>query len=188
MVKRIRNKNCIPYLSAEGVITKPIPPGITKKGASWHVGLSPFERVYSHQTLNSVRRYANFKPFSHQVPSDSLDFILESTYDHSKEIFPEKTDCYLQPDTIGATTWRRLRNTRDLPPVRDLKGPDFCFYDLIEGGLQIKRYNRFHAVLIGGIKAREHPAHVKLMNSSHHSPQTNAGYSRQESDGSFFKY
>lgn len=45
-----------------------------------------------------------------------------------------------------------------------------------------------HKVLIGGITEKKHPSNIKLMNSSHHSPQTNAGYSRQPSDGTVFQY
>lgn len=45
-----------------------------------------------------------------------------------------------------------------------------------------------HPVLIGGITERRNPNNVKLMNSSHHSPQTNAGYTRQHLDGNVFQY
>lgn len=45
-----------------------------------------------------------------------------------------------------------------------------------------------HPVIIGGIQERKHPSYVKLMNSSHHAPQTNAGYSRQTGDGNVFVY
>jgi hypothetical protein len=43
-------------------------------------------------------------------------------------------------------------------------------------------------VIISGLPERRHPSNVKLMNSSHHSPQTNAGYSRQDSDGNCYQY
>lgn len=51
------------------------------------------------------------------LPDDSLDFILAATYNHSTERFADKEDLYLQPETIGCSTWRRLRNTNDKPPT-----------------------------------------------------------------------
>lgn len=53
------------------------------------------------------------------MPKDELDLILTTTFDESSEIFPEKVDTYLQPETVGIATWRRLRNTRDLTPDRE---------------------------------------------------------------------
>lgn len=44
---------------------------------------------------------------------------MDSTFDQSSELFPEKLDSYLQPETQGVSTWRRLRNTRDLTPDRE---------------------------------------------------------------------
>ncbi|KAK4874878.1 hypothetical protein RN001_014238 [Aquatica leii] len=188
MVKRVRNKFCLPNLDGEGVITKPIPPNIQRKSLPWYTGMCPFERVFAHHTLASLRRHAHFKPFSGQVPKDSLDIILVSPYNKSVDLFPDKVDPCMQPETYGIDTWRRLRNTKDLPPDRIPKSPEFSFYEIVEGGRQMERYNISHPVLIGGIKERVHPNYVKLMNSSHHSPQTNAGYCRQDSDGSYFKY
>lgn len=55
-------------------------------------------------------------------------------------------------------------------------------------GKKVLKYNDYHVVHIGGITERRHPSNVKLMNSSHHSPQTNAGYTRQDSDGNAYQY
>ncbi|KAF5280254.1 hypothetical protein FQA39_LY18077 [Lamprigera yunnana] len=188
MIKRIRNNGCIPDLSTEGKMIKPIQLlKVLQKGTVCS-GSSPFDRLFDHHTLASARRYTHFEPFSDLVPKDSLDFILTSTYDHATEVFPVKVDSYLQQETSGVSTWRRLRNTEDLPPDRDTREPDFSFFDLLEGGLLLNRYSRWHPVLIGGVKERKHFDHVKLMNSSHHSPQTNAGYTRQDRDGTTFKY
>lgn len=55
-------------------------------------------------------------------------------------------------------------------------------------GKKLVKYNDYHVLHIGGITERRHPSNVKLMNSSHHSPQTNAGYTRQDSDGNAYQY
>lgn len=69
MVKRIRNKSYMPYVSTEGVLAKPFPPVRTpsQKGVNWYSGLTSFERMFAHQTLASVRRYAYFKPFRYII-------------------------------------------------------------------------------------------------------------------------
>ncbi|KAK5640685.1 hypothetical protein RI129_009232 [Pyrocoelia pectoralis] len=188
MARHVRNKGYLPYLHTEGLITKPFFDKL-KNEDSWYSDLSPFERLYAHQTLASARRYAHFKPFRHLIPLDSLDFVLVGKY-NNLDLFGEKVTPYLQMETLGKTTWRRLRNTKDLKPRPDPKSPPFTFYNLIpdEQGKQIEKYNNSHPVLIGGIRERDHLCHVKLMNSSHHSPQTNAGYCRQDRDGTFFQY
>ncbi|KAF7271718.1 uncharacterized protein LOC143194589 [Rhynchophorus ferrugineus] len=196
---RIRNRGCVPYVEGEGMFLKPL---TTKdfKDSCFDAASSPFERMYMHHTLASARRYAYFKNYDDLVPKDDLDLILTSTFDQSAELFPDKVDIYLQPETQGVNTWRRLRNTRDLTPDREQmaslgqsqqkddssttrmgrakkKGPVIPY-----------RYNFAHKLLIGGVTELKHPSSVKLMNSSHHSPQTNAGYSRQPSDGNFYQY
>lgn len=59
------------------------------------------------------------------IPDDSLDLILGATYNHSIEEFADKVDLFLQPETHGCDTWRRLRNTYDKQPpvVIPLVGP-----------------------------------------------------------------
>lgn len=56
----IKNESNIPHLENEGIFIKPI--DIERKKA-WDEGLEPYERMYIHHTLTSVRRNANFKPF-----------------------------------------------------------------------------------------------------------------------------
>lgn len=68
-----------------------------------------------------------------------MDFLLASPYNHSLDSFPERGDPCLQAETLGMDTWRRLRNTRDLQPERDAKGPDVML--LYDGGKAIERYN-----------------------------------------------
>lgn len=45
--------------------------------------------------------------------------MLGSSYNHDKDVFPDKVDVVLQDETIGIDTWRRLRNTRDIKPEKD---------------------------------------------------------------------
>ncbi|KAJ3645678.1 hypothetical protein Zmor_023319 [Zophobas morio] len=138
-----------------------------------------------------------FLCFSNLIPKDDLDFILDSPYDHSMEIFPDTIDVYLQAETMGKSTWRRLRNTSDLKSSLEARARIESVVakvqrlrlakELDEDILPFK-LNPAHPVIISGIMERRHPSNVKLMNSSHHSPQTNGGYSRQDSDGNFYQY
>ncbi|XP_018323904.1 uncharacterized protein LOC108736107 [Agrilus planipennis] len=180
-MSRVRNDGCVPYLKSEGTFLKPIPTreGFVQ-GKSWYTGLTPYERLFSHHTLASARQFGPFVPHKGLIPQDDLDFVMVATYDHSFDTFQDRVDTVLQPETRGINTWRRLRNTRDVQPPREAR--------IASSEEAANRYNSFHPVLIGGIKEREHPHHIKLMNSSHHSPQTIAGYVRQDRDGSLFQY
>ncbi|CAH1954333.1 unnamed protein product [Acanthoscelides obtectus] len=213
--KRIRNRGCMPYLQTEGVFERAPPIEVQKAEAILCSSWSPFIRLYRHNTLASARKNFLFKPFSEHAPQDQLDFVLSSTFDQSTEFFPDQLDVYLQRETQDIATWRRLRNTRDLTPDReeqasqaqkagheedaegsawDSKGkPPKKKLSLSKKGTRpiVKlpyRYNFAQKLLVGGITERRHPSNTKLMNSSHHSPQTNAGYSRQPSDGNFYQY
>ncbi|GJQ73313.1 hypothetical protein Trydic_g13684 [Trypoxylus dichotomus] len=195
MVTRVRNRGCFPYVSTEGEITKPLPVAVSretrKESVIWHEGLSVFDRLYSYHTLASVRRYAHFKPFKSLIPQDDLDFVLTSSYNHNKDVFPDKVDVVLQEETIGIDTWRRLRNTRDIKPEKDaISAAAAAAFGSVTISCRPKygKYNEDHPLYIGGVTERRHPSNVKLMNSSHHSPQTNAGYSRQDSDGNVYQY
>lgn len=48
-----------------------------------------------------------------------MDLSLSSNYNHAVEYFPDPVDTILQPETVGFTTWRRLRNTKDVLPGED---------------------------------------------------------------------
>ncbi|CAF4900458.1 uncharacterized protein C1orf194 homolog [Pieris rapae] len=160
-VKQVRNKKLLPDLRKEGELSKDIVLSTKEKH-----GVPTGSRLYSHHTLASVRKLSFFQPFF--LPEDSLDIVLAAVYNHSTERFADKEDLYLQPETIGCDTWRRLRNTYDkLPPV------------VIPLGHPMKR---------GGIKEKRSPFSVKLMNSGVHSSQTNPGYSRQAAGGAIFFY
>lgn len=131
-------------------------------------------------------------------------------------MFPDKTDYFYQAETLGEKTWRRLRNTIDVPK----KPPEFIKFNenAIGGGISVPtcirrikvpvmpyRYNpvniqaflkivylfcllQEHTVMITGITEKRDPNNVKLMNSSHHSSLTNPGFSRQSLDGNFYQY
>ncbi|EFA07888.1 hypothetical protein TcasGA2_TC005463 [Tribolium castaneum] len=186
----VRNRGCVPELDKEGVFLKPLD---VPSDEVWQQKepLKPYERMHAHHTLASARRYAFFRPFRDLIPGDDLDFILNSPYDHSQEIFPDPIDIYLQPETLGQVTWRRLRNTSDLKSSLEARARIELQQQKLflagHGHLPFK-LNKYHPVIISGIEERRHPSNVKLMNSSHHSPQTNAGYSRQDSDGNFYQY
>lgn len=71
------------------------------------------------------------------------------------------------------------------PQVKDLKYTGLCM-DILQ--IYKNPYNASHPVRIGGILERRHPSNIKLMCSSHHSPQTNMGYTRKDGDGTYFEY
>lgn len=50
------------------------------------------------------------------IPRDELDFVLDSPYNQSYDTFPDKIDVYLQPESYGMPTWRKLRNSKEIPP------------------------------------------------------------------------
>lgn len=110
----IRNKEYHPYIDGEGCYRKCFPaPPPSANGKPWHEGLSPHDRLFYHQTLNSSRRFAGFIS-SYRIPEDALDLVLQSQYNHGKEIFADKVDATLTHETIGRRTFRRLRNTKDV--------------------------------------------------------------------------
>lgn len=63
-VRRIRNLGYLPFIEDEGEFLKemPVPPGLCEEKI-WHEGLSPSDRMFFHQTLNSARRFARFKRY-----------------------------------------------------------------------------------------------------------------------------
>lgn len=167
-IKRERNEEHIPCIEGEGVYRKPLPvPPETQPSKRWSDSLPPNERVFYHQTLSSARRAAHFSNHG-QIPVDALDITLAAQYNHSDDLFLGKNDVVLQEETLGRSTFRRLRNTRDLSP---------------EKIIPLK-----HPLLIGGLKEKASPNSVKLMNTGPHTPLTNPGYSRQSGDGNFFNY
>lgn len=122
---KVRNISFVPYLESEGYFICPLPtPAPNRDGKVWFNDLKPYERLYYHQTLNSVRKNKRFVQ-SAQIPRDHLDFQLKSRYDHSREAFPEKVDPVLQKETVCKDTSIVLRNTKTVkkPHVDKLGHP-----------------------------------------------------------------
>lgn len=118
-MKRVRNLNYEPYLNGEGKFWKSLPaPPEYDKEQYWFENLSPNHRLYYHQTLNSARNAVAFQPFDFYA-KDSLDFMLGAVYNHSQDIFNDKTEIVYQQETIKQKQ-RRLKNTRDLSPKRKI--------------------------------------------------------------------
>lgn len=164
---KVRNFSYIPELSSEGTfkVSPQKPDEQLKSNRSWDADLSSHERLFYHQTLGSVRRSQIYQE-NPGVPKDNLDFVLESKYNHSKELFPNRGDMLVQNETLGKDTFRVLRNEKKLPD----KVVEHMGHPLRIGGLKEKRYN------------------VKQNNSGHHSQFTNNGFSRQPGNGNFFRY
>lgn len=114
---RVRNYSYAPHLEREGRLICPLPspPPNIEPNREWYANLKPYERLFYHQTLASVRASKRFVATS-QIPKDSLDFQLQSRYVHSRENFPEVVDYVLQTETCSQMpqTFRVLRNTRDI--------------------------------------------------------------------------
>ncbi|XP_044759478.1 uncharacterized protein LOC123317154 [Coccinella septempunctata] len=199
MVLRRRNKSCIPYIFKEGSYSPPSPCRL--QGDLWHRKLRASDRLFNHQTLASARKSVYYKPNPDLIPRDDLDYILASSYLHNEHSFIDPIDPLLQAETMGDDTFRRLRNTIDIHPQQQLQdvfaakatSGKFLTAGSVDGYVEKPecipyKYHESHPVLIGGTTSNKHPMNIKLMNSSHHAPQTNAGYSRQDADGTFFQY
>lgn len=89
MATTARNRGCLPDLGAEAALDPPPPVlGDPAAGDGWARGLKPHDRMYSHHTLASVRRYAFYRPKEGwNAPRDALDFLLESPYDQTEHTF-----------------------------------------------------------------------------------------------------
>lgn len=119
-MKLVRNLNYEPYLEKEGRFWKNLPaPPEYKKDQYWFENLSPNHRLFYHQTLNSARNSVTFQPFGDLYPKDSLDFMLGAVYNHSQDVFYDKTEVAFQHETVTQKQ-RRLKNTRDLSPKRKI--------------------------------------------------------------------
>lgn len=169
----LKNYSWEPDLKKEGKTLKPLPAPKKVEGPNiWYQHLKPHERTFLHQTLNNARKYVKYRQVD-LIPKDSLDFQLSAKYVHCCQLFPSKVDYLIQGETIGESTFRRLRNTTDAKQKENL--PDCSkIFD--------------HPLIIGGITEKYSPHSVKLMNSGIHSQLTNPGYSRQPADGNFFHY
>jgi hypothetical protein len=74
-----------------------------RKDPNWAKNLLVWQRLFAHHTLSSIRQSVTYACCN--TPEDKLDFVLDSTYRHEAEVFPDITDVYLQPETLGHETW-----------------------------------------------------------------------------------
>jgi hypothetical protein len=70
---------------------------------NWAKNLLVWQRLFAHHTLSSMRQSVTY--VCCHAPHDRLDFVLDSTYRHEAEVFPDISDLYLQPETLGHQTW-----------------------------------------------------------------------------------
>ncbi|XP_067626114.1 protein CFAP276 [Eurosta solidaginis] len=184
---RVRNAWYEPDLTSEGIYLCPMPqPPPAPKGVLWFAHLKPFERLYYHQTLNSVRKSKRFMS-TPDIPKDSLDFQLQARYDHSNEVFPDRVDVFLQRETCP---YERVSNgTGAACDATDcIELPSFRVLRNVKTVQVASGDSQDHPLKIGGIKEKISPHSVKLINSGVHKQLVNNGFSRQTGDGNFFRY
>lgn len=70
---------------------------------NWYGHLEPYQRLFYHQTMSSVRASKRFRA-NPTIPKDTLDFQLQARYDHTREAFPDKVDFVMQRDTCQAVS------------------------------------------------------------------------------------
>ncbi|XP_030380510.1 uncharacterized protein LOC115628507 [Scaptodrosophila lebanonensis] len=182
----VRNESFEPDLRNEGtyLCKMPAPPPPPPGAKNWYSHLKPHERLYYHQTMNSVRCSKRYRG-NPNVPRDSLDLQLQSRYDHSREAFPEKVDSVLQRETCKAvTSW-------SAPAAEKEIGAKIKVFRVLRNTRTVRRKQEDalgHPLRIGGCKEKVHPHSVKLICSGVHNQLVNNGFSRQTSDGNFFRY
>lgn len=65
--------------------------------------------------------------------------MLDASYDQDTEVFPDTVDVYLQKETKGVSTWRRLTNSKEVMP--DLHAVGKKSKSAEESGKASSRYN-----------------------------------------------
>lgn len=124
---------------------------------------NPWTRLNATGTLSSHRRDVYY--YDPQAPRDSLDFVLKCQYDHHLEFMKSAAETLMQPETLGQSHGRVLKNRPVVPePVT----------------LENKK-------LTTQVEPRKTTIHSSkgLAIESHHSEATNRGYSRKH-DGGFY--
>ncbi|KAH8412659.1 hypothetical protein KR009_004334, partial [Drosophila setifemur] len=177
-----------PDLSSEGtyVCRFPEPPAPEPhlNPGTWYGHLEPHERLFYHQTMNSVRSSKRYRA-NPNIPKDTLDFSLQSRYDHTREAFPDKMDYVMQRETCNAvSSWSAPGASKEI-------GAQMKSFRVLRNTRFIRRKQEAalgHPLRIGGCKEKIHPHSVKLICSGVHNQLINNGFSRQTSDGNFFRY
>ncbi|KAH8391847.1 hypothetical protein KR215_005714, partial [Drosophila sulfurigaster] len=183
-----KNDSYEPDLRMEGtyICRMPQPPPPANPSDNWHGHLKPHERLFYHQTMSSVRYSKRFRG-NVNIPKDSLDLQLQARYDHGRETFPDKIDVLMQRDTCPAMmSWSAPHGQREVGAVSKLN-----LFRVLRNTrvVRVKMEDALgHPLSIGGIKEKIHPSSVKLICSGVHTQLVNNGFSRQTSDGNFFRY
>ncbi|XP_033151139.1 protein C1orf194 [Drosophila mauritiana] len=185
---QIKNVSWQPELHTEGTYVcsfpePPLPEAHLNPG-TWHGHLEPYQRLFYHQTMNSVRSSKRYRA-NPNIPKDTLDFSLQSRYDHTREAFPDKVDYVMQRETCRAvSSWSAPGSAKEI-------GSQLKSFRVLRNTRFIRRKQEDvlgHPLRIGGCKEKIHPHSVKLICSGVHNQLVNNGFSRQTSDGNFFRY
>ena len=126
---------------------------------------NPWSRLYEAQTLNSFRKSVGY--YDPLVPQDDLDFVIKSKYNHHDSLWADRSKTLVQIETLSNNHGRILKNRKkkvDPDEVRKMYVSTFK--------------ERLILPKIDG-------SSIKNAIESHHSPQTNPGFSRKV-DGGFY--
>ncbi|XP_017065532.1 protein C1orf194 [Drosophila eugracilis] len=185
---QIKNKSWQPELHTEGTYVcsfpEPPQPDPQLNPGTWYGHLEPYQRLFYHQTMNSVRASKRYRA-NPNIPKDTLDFSLQARYDHTREAFPDKVDYVMQRETCRAvSSWSAPGAAKEI-------GSQLKSFRVLRNTRFIRRKQEDvlgHPLRIGGCKEKIHPHSVKLICSGVHNQLVNNGFSRQTSDGNFFRY
>ena len=120
-------------------------------------------RLNATKTLSTHRRDVYY--YDPQAPRDSLDFVLKCQYDHHQEFMKSAAETLMQPETLGQSHGRVLKNRPVVPEPVTLENK------------KLMTYKEPRKTTIHSSKG--------LAIESHHSEATNRGYSRKH-DGGFY--
>ncbi|XP_043493607.1 uncharacterized protein LOC122518624 [Polistes fuscatus] len=188
----VRNPYPVPDVSREGFWTTRGPVlgnKVLPNYRDWDLKLTPYERLFAHHTLNSIRKDCRLvRP---QVPNDSLDLALNSVYVHSKDTLVPKMYTIMQPETLGQETWRVLKNEIKIIPKKPIlpveqKRKVIITGNILESSTKERTLGEPLKCYRGSVtENRIHPSSVKLAIEGPHTDQSNPGYSRKI-DGTFY--
>ncbi|XP_033333703.1 cilia- and flagella-associated protein 276 [Megalopta genalis] len=175
-VHYVRNPYPLPDITREGEWTRRpvLGKNVYPQDKSWTANLKPYERLFAHHTLNSIRKDARL--VRTKVPNDALDLTLSTIYVHSKDTLVPKVYVPMQPEALGKKTWRVLKNKIEVYQTPTVPGAEEK--DPVSSLLS-------HCYRGPLPERRVHPSSVKLNITGPHSVQSNPGYSRKI-DGTFY--
>ncbi|XP_057326814.1 uncharacterized protein LOC130668503 [Microplitis mediator] len=111
-----RNPYPVPDISSEGFWVARGPAlgkNVSANDRTWSTKVDVAERLFSHHTLNSIRR--DQRIIRPNEPNDALDFALSSIYIHDEDFMVPKMYVFMQPETLNLKSWRQLRNELEPP-------------------------------------------------------------------------